>query len=486
MPAPQGRTVRNQLEAWRDSQSVEKRPSAFRRAGLQDLYETIVTEGELSAKVQCSLRSPKTRNRLLQIGIDTETTWVDMAKAAADPTRDWFPSVTTRGDVVDLMRPYVERIGSRQLSRVFFDGKEIETFFRASRVGRLPAFEMLVELLRFCVEDERTDGLCKTWSATTILFVEGQWNVFGRGKEPFPELTGEKEFNAWFAQHVPHERIDHVAKMLNEVLGEVIFSTGLLISWRKGRIPSLDKLEALLRGIKLAFPEWLPREFRDNHQETNPAPCVPAPQDLPAQEESPVPMKIPRLFTQALKELAELSLPSKEEQQAARDRTAARLLLEEAEQKLMDGIQARLTSLQALIPELESAERRFRRRTRFAQAVPSAGESEAHNDDPGEVVNGLRFVLTAVSFQRASVFNLDEVEDTANLIGELARRLALLNSMTALDKRAVLKLLRHAFDELFVQVRHTDAQQEDLPAMFLEMKMTAAALTGADLDDIKS
>ncbi|MBI4437359.1 hypothetical protein HY631_00180, partial [Candidatus Uhrbacteria bacterium] len=268
---PQGKTVRDQMEAWRDAQPQAKRSSAFRLAGLERLYETMVQEGELSLSIQRSLKAPSLQAKLARIEIDMEETWVDMAKAAVDPTRDWFPEVATRQDVIELVRPYSNSFGNERLSRMFLGGRDIASLFRTTQ-KRLPSFDLLVALLRFCVEDERNGGERKQWNAATVFFLEGQWAVFGRGRAPFPELTGEEEFNAWFTSLVPHERVDHVATALNKSLGQEEFTPPLLIDWRKGVLPSREKFDALLRGIVLAFPDWLPEGFHASREEYTEAP----------------------------------------------------------------------------------------------------------------------------------------------------------------------------------------------------------------------
>ncbi|MFA4845909.1 MAG: hypothetical protein WC654_05100 [Patescibacteria group bacterium] len=441
---PQGRTVREQLEAWRDAQTEVKRGSALRLAGLSHLYEMIVTEGELTKRVQVSLQSPKIQKKLAHAGIDMETTWVDMGKKAVDQTQDWLPDIKTRKDVVDLFHKYIERIGgSKQLSRIFFDGKDLDCFYLEPPKTSHPGFSTIVAMLRFCIDDVRSGGERSHWTSAELFFMEGQWAVFGRGRLPFPELTGEEEFNAWFTSRVPHEQVDHVAKMLNTALGKDAFSPGLLIGWRKGQIPSKEKFEALMAGIRLGFQEWLPQAFQ--------ADVVPA---LPSQ----VPVHEP-VETQAV---APIGKPP----------TMAELLAQLVE------------SIAPLVPKLAAAQMDLEQRLNEVTATKSATPANGKSDDPGEVMNGFRFVLTQESFQRADVFNLDEVDDTESLITELARRLALMNSMTPNDRLAVLRRLRHAFDELFIQVRHISAQEEDLPALFLEMRITSGALSGKSLEDI--
>ena len=446
---PTGRTVREQLEAWRDSQPEENRESALRLAGLRDLYATILSDGELSKAVQYSIQSPRIRKKLEAVGIDMDTTWVDMAKKAVDPTRDWFPDVTTRQNVVTLFRPYFEAIGGGdQLGRLFFDGKDIDSIFVKAPNKSLPGFVSIVAIMKFCIEDVRAGGERLKWTSAQLTFMEAQWNVFGRGNLPLPELVDEATFNDWFCRCVPHERVDHIAKSLNDALGSEEFKSALLIRWRKGNLPSREKLEALLRGIKIAFPEWL--SFQGLSQETTESPVEPPVvtrrEEPPA---TPTPAPEPPSVSAVLAQI--------------------------------------LGALQPLIPELAAAEQALLAKVEAARRTPAHTEpapARKATQDPGEVVNGLRFVLTASSFKREEVFNLDEVEETENLISELTRRLAQMNSMKPGDKRAVLRRLKHAFDELFVQVRHMDAQREDLPALFLEMRITAAALTGKGLDEI--
>ncbi len=427
MPAPQGRTVLEQLEAWVAAQPEPKRTSALRIAGLDNLYSMIQAEGELSKKVRFSLQSPRIQRKLTAVDIDVGTTWVDMAKKAVDPTRDWFPEVKTRQDVVGLLRPYIERIGGdKQLSRMFFDGTELDSFCNKDAKS-LPGFENIVAIIRFCTEDARSGGERQTWGSDTLFYMEGQWNVFGRGCERIPELVGDNAFKTWMTKQVPHERVDHIAKKLNGGLGEQVFSATLLIDWRKGQRPSREKFETLLRAIQIAFPEWLSAERTSATVTTTVMPHqgIRTPVQ-PVEKPNEEPSTIEEILTRGL---------------------------------------------EGIIAEL-----------RARRSSPPAGKT----DDPGEVVSGMRFVLTAASFKREAVFSLDEVDDTANLIGELTRRLAQINSMEHNDKRAVLRRLRHAFDEMSIHIRHMDVADEDLPSMFLDMRVTATGLGGGDLDDIKS
>jgi hypothetical protein len=459
--APKGQTVRQQLEAWRLGQPPTTRNEALRLAGLQNLYEIILADGELSIKTQLSLRSSRIQRKLAAIGIDMERTWVDMAKTVVDPTRDWFPEVTTRRLVVDLLRPYVTKAGgTSQLSRMFFGEKEIESLFWEAPQGHLPGFEMLVAIVRLCVEDSRNGGDGTGWTSNHLQLMEAQWSIFGRGHVPFPKLTGEEEFNDWFCQRVPHERVDHIAKALNQALEKETFTSALLISWRKGHIPSPAKLQEFFRAINMAFPEWVPQSSHDADT---------AIQDLPppkvAKPDKPLSPSPPAIM-HARTQLAEAPSIS----------------------SITQVLQRIVSALEAELPELALAEKTLIARLNGApiQDVHQALPARTSAQDPGEVVKGLRFVLTQASFRRVDVFTLDEVDDTALLISELARRLALVNSMNPQDKRAVLRRLKTTFDELFVQMRHMDtAQTEDLPAMFADMRITSAILAGENPEEIE-
>lgn len=419
-------TIREQLEAWRDAQPVNRRDQALDKVGLSELYRFILVEGERSPKCQHSLTSPRIQAKLTAIGIDVETTWVAMAKHTVDSTKDWFPEARTRQDVVELFRPFCQRAGGEtQLSRMFLGGKDIQSIFK--RGEHLPSMELLVPMLRFLVDDILEDGARKRWDRSALFFIEGQWNIFGRGKMPLPQLIGEEEFNAWFCSRVPHEGVDHIAKELNRALGTDAFSPPLLISWRKGQIPSREKYEELLRAVQKAFPQWLMQG----------APTKDA-QAIPVTEEAMADVPV---------EASADSLPQ---------------ILNDFAQDLRKFADKLEGALVKLAPASEPP----------LQAVPPRAE------DPGEVVDGFRFVLTERTFSRPAIFTLAEVENTIALLGELASRLALINSMAPRDKRSVLARLRHAFDELFIQIRHMDAEDPDLPAMFLEMRLVAGQLAG--------
>lgn len=442
-------TIRQQLDAWRDQQP--NRANALKAAGLDELYRLILTEkGELALKIQRSLSSPRTQKKLLAIGIDVETTWVAMAKNIVDSTKDWFPEAWTRGDFVELFRPFYQRAGGEtQLSRMFFGGKQIESIFK--RDEHLPSMELLVPMLRFLVDDILEDGARKRWNSSTLFFIEGQWNIFGRGKMPLPQLTGEEEFNAWFCSRVPHEGVDHIAKELNRALGTDAFSPPLLISWRKGQIPSREKYEELLRAVQKAFPQWLIQGAPTEDAQAMP---------VTAGAVADVPVEAPAdSLPQILREIAQALLPSEEETQA--------------QEAINRACAHRAGRLHALADELER---------RSLKPAPAASERPLQAppmaEEPGEMVDGFRFVLTERTFSRPDIFTLAEVEDTEALLVELARRLALINSMAPHDKRPVLARLRHAFDQLFLQIRHMDAENPDLPAMFLEMRFVAGQLAG--------
>jgi hypothetical protein len=428
-------SIRQQLENWRDNQPSGKQRKALEGAGLSDLYKTILVEeeGESSLKVQRSLVSPKIQSKLRVIGINVDETWVAMAKYTVDPDKDWFPDVKTRMDVIELFRPYYDRVGGEaQISRMYFDGKHIESIFR--RGERMPGMDTLINILRFCVDDQREGGRRKTWDSTTLFFLEGQWNIFGRGNMPIPQLTGEEEFNDWFCQRVSHEQVDYTANKLNQALGTNDFSPLLLISWRDGKIPSREKYESLLRGINTAFPDWLalPNNGRAQAKGTG---QMQSPKEPPAGE--PARISPPTDASVSLPTLASI--------------------LQEAADALRD-LAKRAETI--VVPEVSITQ----------TPIPAI--------EPGETIDGFRFVLTQETFQRPTIFTLEEVEDSEILIGELARRLALINSMSPTAKRSVLVRLRKAFDELFIQVRHMDATQDDLPAMFREMRLIAGHLSG--------
>lgn len=443
-------TIRQQLEAWLETQPPANRQSALENARLDRLYEIILEEdGELSPRAVHSLTSPRIQRKLLAVGIDVDATWVATAKYVVDPRKDWFPQVKSRNDVIELFRPYFVRAGgAAALSRMFFGGRAIESLFRRSQ-ERLPGMDLLVALLQFCVDDEREGGQRKQWDTARLFFMEGQWNVFGRGKVPIPELTGQEEFNAWFCDHVLHEQVDHVANKLNRALGTEAFSAPLLIAWRNGSTPSREKYEALLRGIQHAFPDWL--NLPQSSIERQPGDQS----DKPPREPTPAAPKAPRT------PVPQASVPQASTPQAPAQPTLASILSQAAE------------ALARLAKQAESL-----------APAPSdvAGAAPSTATDPGEVVNGFRFVLTEASFRRPEVFSLDEVEDTEQLLKELSRRQALINSLEPTAKRSVMRRLRHAFNEYFIQVRHLDVDEEDLPAMFREMQLVASQLSGHRLE----
>lgn len=412
-------TILQKLDSWIASLPEAQRNTALHRKGLKDLYDKILTLGELDPRVLLSLRQNKHAQNLREVGIDMEIMWVSMAKHVVDPTCDWLPNQRTRDDVIELLSPYYINLGGSGFRRVFFPRtSDISRFFGRDHGIMRPEFSTLVEFIRFLVDDTKAGHARLTWTARTLFYIESMWEVFGRGNVPFPQWTGDEEFNDWFCQRVPRERVDHIASRLNSVLAdEHAFIAPRLLAWNAGDQPSMKKLCLFLRAIPLAFPEWLPEDFRHAQQtqeveEAKERPAIDqSVNGQPAVEPSAMERCSPK---------APVSEPSE----------LARLALHVGH---------------AL--------------TQFAQTAginkQTVGSSQIFQES--------RFQREASSFSPCPVFSLDEVDETTILIQELTRRLCLMNKMSPEDTQACLHRLESAIADLVAQLPCAQMNQDSAP-----------------------
>lgn len=520
---PPGRTVKEQLEAWRDAKPEAERSSALRIAGLDKLYARLCEKGELDDNVQRGLSSPRIHEKLTVVGIDVERTWVDMAKKAVDPTHDWLPEAKTRHDIVELLRPYYLKLTGAALAKYFFDGTRVESFFREQNI-RYPGWRPLVKLVRFLTDDRRHGTKMLEWGEHPMTYRGALQDVFGEDTELLPDVTGDEAFYIWFVDLFPRERVDFVARKLNEALGQKAFSAHLLINWHENKAyPSQAKFEVFLRAARIAFPQWLDLS-EEEEQETPERGDAPVDSsaitegspDAPPESVEPTPEELPkngtglmaielvevppdgpttseRGFAEILHEVSVRLTPGPDENTARARVAQAQSELHAAQDELHGWTLARAERLRALGQELDAAEQRLQERAQelaqrqhaLSQAESTLSEEDrlvSGRESVGERVAGVRFVLTADSFQPVGTFTLREVDDTnallestASHVQELARRLALINSMDAATREAVLKRLRPAYTALAVQARTLEVSVDELPTVFEDQALAAEA-----------
>ena len=463
MPKPRGLSVHAQLNSWLDQFPQDQRRDQLASCDLGNLHTMMEDKGEEDNSVQISLSSPGTQARLLKIAINVDQTWVEMAKWTVDPERDWLPELKTRAQVVEAFRPFMRRVGGpSQIERMFFGGIQIRGYFGHGD-PRLPRIGPLTDMIRFLVDNCREGGVRERWTARTLHYLEAIWEVFGRDQNPLPELTGDEEFNAWFESHVPHARVDFVADKLNKVVGAQEFSAPLLINWRRGSVPSGSKLELLLKGVKNAFPEWIGETPVRVDAVREEPPVKESTTSQPSSTHT-------QGAGQMLVELARILRPSPEEQDARKKHNEALAVARRLEEQLAAKLEKRVKALLALAGQLEGV------------VMPSLPPETPPNEDAlvsgaqpvGETLNGLRFLLTAETFQPVTGgFTADEVQDTERLLLELARRLALMNSMKDHKKKRHLHQMANAFNTLGAHLRSMVLEEGDLPAMFKDMELVA-------------
>ncbi len=447
MSLPLGTTVWSQLLALKTSTDPNQKKK-FTGSGLSRELLARMEEDEGSDWVQKSLKSPGIQSKLKAIGIDVDATWVVVAKTAADPQRDWLPSLRTREQIAQALAPYHGRLGV-PFGRVFMGGMDIRFFLRQSD-RRLPSLDVLTRMVAFLTQEARTGNPKLQWNSDDLLFFEVKGEVFGV-QDLLPSVTNVDSFREWFARTVSVQKNEEVARRLG-------FQDGTLMRWRAPRdlasasTPSAESLRIFLRGVMEHYPQWLEIQPAVTIQAQEPAQempvAPPAPSEpTPATEQTSAPVS-PAL---ALLELIA----------AQRERTRAVQALLEADEQVLRRLEQVAASMEQLtapapvatIPSMPEAASAAASASPVPACEPSASdELVSGRDEIGERMNGIRFVLTVENFREVEEsFTLEEVADTVRLLEEVARRMALINSMSDNDKRIVQRGLEKAWQSLLLQ-----------------------------------
>ena len=219
--------------------------------------------------------------------------------------------------------------------------------------------------------------------------------------------------------------------------------------------PSPASVQKFLRGVLEHYPEWLEIEPPTQPHVATVEPDVAAEGrgSKPATTDGGGEPTIQSSPSDALRELIA----------AQRARDAQERLLLAANELVLAGLERLAASLEreAVRPAPTDAE---------PPPVPIEATDDRHDTDEddrvsgreeiGKRVGGIRFVLTADNFVEIDELTVSEVADTAKLLTEATRRMALLNSMSDNDKRITQRQLESVWRRCLYSHRRSQCRTD--------------------------